>query len=464
MSEAASSVQPIGLALVVLGATFAAGWAVRNTVRVFGALYIPVSVVTGFLILLMGPQVLGKVFGTQGLFAESTISIWRALPGLLITVVFASIMIGKSLPNPKDLWHRSAPHFVFGSFLSFGQFFLGGVAVLLLLGPVFGVAPEAGSLLEMSFAGGHGTIAGMGQLLDESGAGDLVDVGLGLATISMVTGIVIGTLLVRWAVVNPDLTVAREQPPHLADDIHVDDLRVMAAEEGDTSDHGIHDLVFSAMLVAVAILISVWLLQGARWVMHHLGSDILDSFPLFPVAVIGGYLVQVAASRCGFAPRINRAAVSGIAAVALDGLVACAIGTMSLAAIGSNVPAVVAFTVIGVVWSVVALLWFGPRVHPRNWFEHGIADFGQSQGNVATGFVLADMVDPRGVTGAQNDYGYKQLLYEPILGGGVLTALSVPLITDYGLVGFTVVSGIITVALGIWGVRRTRTLRAGSAG
>lgn len=93
-----------------------------------------------------------------------------------------------------------------------------------------------------------------------------------------------------------------------------------------------------------------------------------------------------------------------------------------MATLGANIPAIVVFTVVGVAWSVVGLLVIAPRVFPEHWFENALADFGQSQGNVAT------------------TYGYKQLTYEPILGGGIITALSVPFITDVGLVPFTVVS------------------------
>ncbi len=112
------------------------------------------------------------------------------------------------------------------------------------------------------------------------------------------------------------------------------------------------------------------------------------------------------------------------------------------------------FTVVGVGWSVVSLLWWGRLFHRRNWFEHAIADFGQSQGNVATGFVLADMVDPQRRTSTANDYGYKQLPYEPFLGGGLLTALSVPLISDWGLVPFTVTAVALTAVAWFWGTRR----------
>lgn len=164
--------------------------------------------------------------------------------------------------------------------------------------------------------------------------------------------------------------------------------------------------------------------------------------------------MQWLVGRTGQAHRVDKRAVEGISSVALDILLVCAIGTMSLATIGSNVPAMIVFTVVGVGWSVVCLLTVGRRFHRDDWFEHSIADFGQSQGNVATGFVLADMVDPQRRTATADAYGYKQLPYEPFLGGGLLTALAVPIIVEIGLPWFTVVSVLATVAFGFWGMLR----------
>lgn len=129
----------------------------------------------------------------------------------------------------------------------------------------------------------------------------------------------------------------------------------------------------------------------------------------------------------------------------------------SLATLGANIPALVTFTLIGACWSVVAVLWIAPRIHGVRWFEPGVADFGQSQGNVATGFILADMADPKRQTNAATAYGYKQLTYEPLLGGGIITALAIPLIADVGLMPFAVASAIITVALAAWGMLRRGT-------
>jgi glutamate:Na+ symporter, ESS family len=108
---------------------------------------------------------------------------------------------------------------------------------------------------------------------------------------------------------------------------------------------------------------------------------------------------------------------------------------------------------------VTGLLWLGPRFFPEHWFDRGMADYGQSQGNVATGFILADMADPAHTTSAASGYGYKQLFYEPFLGGGILTALSVPLILSIGSLTFGIASAAATTGLIVWGVVRSRHAR-----
>src|SRR5262245_47047572 len=306
----------------------------------------------------------------------------------------------------------------------------------------------------MSFAGGHGTIAGMGGLLEDAGAGDLVDVGLGLATISMLTGVIGGTVLVNWAVRNPRIDVARR---HTSARSTVSRLSEVPPNDGDiTDDVELGSLSRSFGAIAIAIFLGFLLLSGLRAIFNAFGSDLLDRFPLFPLTIIGGFVVQLVLSRTGHEHLVERRTVNDITGLSLDILIAAAIGTLSLSTLGANIPSILILTALSVAWSVIGLLWLAPRFFPEHWFDRGIADYGQSQGNVATGFILAEMADPAHTTGAAAGYGYKQLFYEPFLGGGILTALSVPLIIGIGSLSFGIASVVITAVLIIWGMRRNR--------
>ena len=67
---------------------------------------------------------------------------------------------------------------------------------------------------------------------------------------------------------------------------------------------------------------------------------------------------------------------------------------------------------------------------------------------------MVDMVDPARQTDVVRGYGYRQLITRPILGGGFITALSIPLIAAWGLPIFTIVTVVITIGMAIWGMRR----------
>src|SRR5699024_6921748 len=94
----------------------------------------------------------------------------------------------------------------------------------------------------------------------------------------------------------------------------------------------------------------------------------------------------------------------------------------------------------GIACNIVAFLLLAPRMIPEYWFERGIGDFGQSMGVTATGLLLMRVVDPENKTPAFEGFGYKQLVYEPFLGGGLVTALSIPLIYQFGAIPFLIIS------------------------
>jgi hypothetical protein len=73
---------------------------------------------------------------------------------------------------------------------------------------------------------------------------------------------------------------------------------------------------------------------------------------------------------------------------------------------------------------------------------------------VACGFVMLDMVDPGRQTDVVKGYSYRQIITRPILGGGFMTALAVPLIGRMGLPAFTIAAAAVAGALIVWGIKR----------
>jgi glutamate:Na+ symporter, ESS family len=448
------SVESIGLSIVVLSLVFACAALIRRWSRPLRKLFMPTAVIGGFLVLGVGPEGMGRLLGGSGVFPDDVFAVWKQMPGVLVTVMSTSLLLGEPLPPVKKVWRISGSHVIMIAVMSMGQFALGGICVWILLEPVFGIDSKAAALVEMSFAGGHGTLAGLTPVLQQHGVGDLLYIGLGLATIGMVTGVVVGTMLVNYAIKSPSIPVARQTPTSPDEDLDIDHHLPRPDDPPLDEWKGMPQVTAAAVSLGVTIALAIVLLELFRAAFNLAGSGFFDNFPLFPFTFPAAVLVQFWARRYGFAWAVNRRAVEGLGGLAIDGVIVCAIGTLSLAPLGANIGPLIILAIAAVGWSVFVTLVIGRRIFPRHWFEHSIAEFGESQGMLASGFVMVDMVDPSRQTDVVRAYSYRQIITRPIIGGGFLTALSVPLIDAVGLPAFTIATAAITVALIGWGIKR----------
>ncbi|MHC0551886.1 hypothetical protein ACYF68_04620 [Salinicoccus sp. CNSTN-B1] len=135
---------------------------------------------------------------------------------------------------------------------------------------------------------------------------------------------------------------------------------------------------------------------------------------------------------------VDRQMITTIQGFALDILITSAIATVSLAVLGEYLVPFLLLALFGIVWNVFGFFVFGPRMLPDYWLERAIGDFGQSTGVTATGLMLVRVADPETESPALEGFGYKQLVFEPFLGGGLVTALSAPLIFQFGPIPFLI--------------------------
>jgi ESS family glutamate:Na+ symporter len=154
-------------------------------------------------------------------------------------------------------------------------------------------------------------------------------------------------------------------------------------------------------------------------------EGIMSAFPLFPLCMIGGLIVQLAVTKIARTSPIDRMLTQRLAGTALDFLVVAAISTIRLSVISQGLIPFVIIVLFGVLWNVFCVMWLARRLLPDAWFERAIAEMGQSMGVTATGLLLLRVVDPESKTSAQAAFGYKQLLHEPFMGGGIWTSAAV---------------------------------------
>lgn len=123
MGIGAITLRAVALAISISAVLVLAGMGVRRHVPLLRRLFVPNAVTAGFLALLLGPWVLGNLTGdggrfSAGLFGEEIIAVWSELPGMLINVVSAAILLGTTLPKLSAIWRASEPQAMFGAKLS----------------------------------------------------------------------------------------------------------------------------------------------------------------------------------------------------------------------------------------------------------------------------------------------------------------------------------------------------------
>lgn len=195
----------------------------------------------------------------------------------------------------------------------------------------------------------------------------------------------------------------------------------------------IEPLSFHFAIVGLAILVGYLVLQLLIWLESiTFDAGFMTYIPLFPLAMIGGIIVQVFFNKLDQAEVIDRKMMNRIQGFALDILIVTAIATVSIDVIGEYLIPFLLLAIVGIAWNILGFMFLAPRIIPSYWFERGIGDLGQSMGVTATGLLLMRVADPDNESPAFEAFGYKQLVYEPFLGGGLATALSVPLIFQFG--------------------------------
>lgn len=421
------------LVFSVLSVLLVVGKILRVKIPLLQRLYLPSAVVGGLLGLLI-VTVCNSI--RPNLIPESLTGTLRQFPGFLINVIFATLFLGVAVPRLKSLAGLVLPQLTLAQIVVWGQYVIGiGVAGFLLV-PSFHVHPAFGNLLELGFEGGHGTVAGMAEAFRGRGWEDAIPLGYTVATAGMIFGIVIGMGLVHWAYRRGHVKTVRpfeERSLEERQGIQPHDARPSAGHQTVFAD-SVDSLAWHLAIVGLAVLIGYCVLLGLQRAELALNPNaanpLFKGFPLFPLCMLGGVALQGLARLLKVDLLISRGQMQRISGAALDYLALSAVATIQLSVVAANWIPLTLMMVAGMAWTVASVLFLSPRLFQQDWFERGIAEFGQATGVTATGLLLLRTVDPENKTAAAASFAGKQLINEPVM--GVWVAVAFALVFKYG--------------------------------
>ena len=426
------------------------GSLLRMRVALFHRLYLPSAVIAGILalIVIQGTEKIG-----HPLPQACTLG-WSVIPGFFINIVFACLFLGVKLPPIKEIGHRAGMQLAYGQIVAWGQYLVASLAVLFFLARIFNLPAMFAGVLPVGFEGGHGTAAGLKDVFVQLGWPAGADFALASATIGVVSAIITGMILINWAarrgyITHPQTTLQAEKTQSIKG-VHALDLRPEAGRltiKTDALDSLSFQLCIVGLAIGIGVVIKIALLQLEFLSPFLREKGLLRSFPLFPLCMIGGLIVQIIANKFDDHHLIDEGLMKRIQNTSLDYLIVAAIATIKLQVIIDGMVPLLILAALGIAWNVFCLMVLAPRVFRNSWFEKAIAELGQSMGVTATGLLLLRVTDPEYKTDAADSFAAKQLLHEPFMGGGLWTSMAIPLM---GTVGIMPIIYISSTAIAIW--------------
>ena len=422
----------LALAGAVLSLILATGRSIgrRLQLRLWG---VPEALVAGLIGLLVAPS------GLLPLLPDHLMQLWGDLPLVLLTLVFGSLMLGKPLPKLGGLWRPVSGQVCLALVLAFGQYVVGGLAVLLVLQPLLGVSPVMACLIEVAYEGGHGSAAAMGPSYAALGFPGGQDLGLAMATVGLLSSTLVGGVVVvvgrqrGWLLSQVTPTNPQDPSSQAADG---------ASSTASTTPPRPPWAAWAVnlALVGIAVLIGVVLLQLVQLGTDAIGGGVAavgQSLPVFPLAIIGSLLVRWLLERTGNSHWASAPIQNEIGTLSADLLITSATACLNLALLVADWLPLTVLALAGLTWNLGVTLLLAPRLLPADWFERAVLEFGQATGVAASGLLLLRMADPDDHSQALPAFSLKQLLLQPFLAGGVVTVVAPLAVVGWGLPTWT---------------------------
>ncbi len=395
---------------------------------------LPIAVISGILGILIGP------YGIFKFLSKETTDVWEQSLTPLLSIVFATLMLGRSIPDLKGLIKPIGNQFLLALALGFGQFFVGGLVVKFLLPESINVNPLMGCLIEVGFEGGHGAAAIIGNSFDKLGFPEGLDLGLAMATMGLLSSSLIGSLFVLigrfFKITNETELLENKNNIDFKFNLNIyDDLKILFVNLG---------------FAGLAILIGVFFIKAIRLSSTFFGDfskDVINSLPVFPLILIGSLLIRYILEKTEKTELISQILQREMGILSTDLLIFSAMASLNLSIVINNLTTILYLTIFGLLWNILCIAFFSYFVFEDYWFEKGLVEFGNSTGVVASGLLLLRLTDPNNLSKTLPIFTSKQLFAQLLLSGGFFTVLSPFLLSRIGLTYWTEICGALSLLI-----------------
>ena len=392
------------------------GKLMRVKIKFIQKLFIPPSLLAGFIGLALGPH------GFDVLPISSQTGTYA---GILIAFIFGALPLTsqKTKGNQEigTMWVYSQA----GMLL---QWAFGGLLGLLVLSQFWPLSPAFGITMPSGYCGGHGTAAAIGQAFGQLGQDVILTLAMTAATFGIVASVILGLIFVKWGTKNKHtayLADYKDLPSELRTGLLPQEKRESMGEST-CSSISIDSLTFNLAIISAIALGGYGISKLAAYYMP--GFEL----PVFSCAFVAGIIIKKMLDKTRASESICPQTVGHISGTMTDYLVAFGIASIKLSVVLEYIVPLAILLLSGLAVTLIYVFFMGRKLMKECWFEKALFTWGWFTGTMAMGIALLRVVDPKMKSRCMDSYALAYLFIAPVE-IALITFAPVAFVNGYGL-------------------------------
>ena len=392
------------------------GKLMRVKIKFIQKLFIPPSLLAGFIGLALGPH------GFDVLPISSQTGTYA---GILIAFIFGALPLTSQKTKGNQeigaMWVYSQA----GMLL---QWAFGGLLGLLVLSQFWPLSPAFGITMPSGYCGGHGTAAAIGQAFGQLGQDEILTLAMTAATFGIVASVILGLIFVKWGTKNKHtayLADYKDLPSELRTGLLPQEKRESMGEST-CSSISIDSLTFNLAIISAIALGGYGISKLAVYYMP--GFEL----PVFSCAFVAGIIIKKMLDKTRASESICPQTVGHISGAMTDYLVAFGIASIKLSVVLEYIVPLAILLLSGLAVTLIYVFFMGRKLMKECWFEKALFTWGWFTGTMAMGIALLRVVDPKMKSRCMDSYALAYLFIAPVE-IALITFAPVAFVNGYGL-------------------------------
>ena len=401
----------------IISALLLIGKLMRTQIKLVQKLFIPPSLLAGFIGLILGP------YGFDLLPLSNQTGTYA---GILIAFIFGALPLTSQKAQGKTKEIASMWAYSQGGLLL--QWAFGGLLGLLVLNQIWPLSPGFGITMPSGYCGGHGTAAAIGQAFGQLGHDEILTLAMTAATFGIVSAVILGLIFVKWGTRKKYTTFLADYndlPSELQTGLLPDEKRESMGEST-CSSISIDSLTFNLSFVC--------LIAFCGYGISKLAAHFMPGFelPVFSCAFVAGILLKKVFDRTGVTNYICPKTVNHISGALTDYLVAFGIASIKISVVIDYIVPLSILLLSGLVVTLIYVFVMARKLMKECWFEKALFTWGWFTGTMAMGIALLRVVDPKMRSRCLDSYALAYLFIAPVE-ISLITFAPVAFVNGYGL-------------------------------